>query len=168
MIYGSPCFTGARTKFFRSRLAKPGSFSPTSSHPVTGHRCQVGALRPLRRLGVHAGPKTQAGGPSHGWAAVDVSFSMGNPRAPVVPSFRFGGTGVGARRVQSYLLRRYDWSPRVYQENAQLRIFSMHCFFRISALRCMLKSHFLVRVLRSLDSFHCLMGWRLESCLLGL
>ena len=26
---------------------------------------------------------------------------------------RFGGSGVGARRVQSYLLRRYDWISRV-------------------------------------------------------
>ena len=31
--------------------------------------------------------------------------------APVVPSFRFGGTGVGGRRVQIPYLRRYDWSP---------------------------------------------------------
>ena len=34
------------------------------------------------------------------------------------PGSRLGekGFGVGARRVQSYLLRRYDWSPRIYQK----------------------------------------------------
>ena len=36
-----------------------------------------------------------------------------DPKPPVVPSFRFGGTGgPGARRVQ-YLLRKYDWRCRV-------------------------------------------------------
>ena len=36
---------------------------------------------------------------------------MIHPRDPVVPSQKL--FGVGARRVQSCLLRRYDWIPRV-------------------------------------------------------
>ena len=30
------------------------------------------------------------------------------------------GTGVGARRVQSYLLRRYDWSPTMHPGEPRL------------------------------------------------
>ena len=46
------------------------------------------------------------------WGEMLMSLTNLNPRAPVVLNLRFGGTEVGARRVQIPNRRRFDWSSR--------------------------------------------------------
>ena len=46
------------------------------------------------------------------WETPSFQYPMPIPIGLQSYLLRFGGTGVGARRVQSYLLRRYDWRCR--------------------------------------------------------